>query len=40
MCRKASRTDPEIRQLCDGIMSSQQTEIDWMRARLNQPPAR
>lgn len=34
MCRKAPITDPQIRRLCDGIVSSQQSEIDWMKAKL------
>jgi uncharacterized protein (DUF305 family) len=34
MCRKAPIHDPEIRQLCAGILRSQQAEIAWMRAKL------
>lgn len=34
MCREAPISDPEIKRLCDGIMSSQQSEIDWMRGKL------
>ena len=30
MCQKASITDPEIRDLCKGIISSQSQEIDQM----------
>lgn len=38
MCGKAPITDPEIRKLCEGIVQSQQREIDQMKgilARLN-----
>jgi uncharacterized protein (DUF305 family) len=34
MCREASIRDPEIRTLCDGIIRSQQQEIDQMKAIL------
>ncbi len=34
MCRKASIQDPEIKQLCEAIVSSQQSEIDQMKAKL------
>ena len=34
MCREASVQDPEVRQLCQTIMSSQQREIDQMNAML------
>jgi hypothetical protein len=34
MCEKASITDPEIRRLCNGIIESQQREIDQMEAIL------
>lgn len=34
MCERASITDPEIEQLCQEIVSSQQEEIDQMRAIL------
>jgi uncharacterized protein (DUF305 family) len=35
MCERASITDPEIEQLCQEIVSSQQEEIDQMRAILD-----
>ncbi len=35
MCREASIEDPEIRQLCGEIISSQQSEIDQMKAMLD-----
>lgn len=34
MCRQASISDPEIRRLCEGISTSQQREIDQMKAIL------
>ena len=34
MCEKAKITDPEIQSLCQGIISSQTSEIDQMRAIL------
>ena len=34
MCEQAPITDPEIQDLCSGIISGQQAEIDQMRARL------
>jgi hypothetical protein len=34
MCREAKLTDPEILRLCDGIVRSQQQEIDQMKAIL------
>src|SRR4051812_25486522 len=34
MCRKADLSDPELRQLCDHIIASQQEEIDRMHADL------
>ncbi len=34
MCEKASIQDTEIKQLCQNIMSSQQSEIDQMKAIL------
>jgi uncharacterized protein (DUF305 family) len=34
MCTKASITDPEIRELCNSIISSQTSEIDQMQAML------
>ena len=36
MCNQASITDDEIRELCRSIVSSQQSEIDLMKAKLNQ----
>lgn len=35
MCKKASIQDPEIKELCKNILSSQQSQIDWMKAKLN-----
>ncbi len=35
MCERSSLEDPEIRKLCEGIVSSQQSEIDWMRRKLD-----
>lgn len=35
MCEKAELSDPKIKQLCENIISSQQEEIDWMRAILD-----
>ena len=37
MCRQASIEDPEIKGLCEGIVSGQQTEIDQMRGMLRAP---
>lgn len=34
MCEEASIRDPEIRALCKAIVSSQQSEIDQMKAKL------
>jgi hypothetical protein len=34
MCEQASLQDPENRELCQTIISSQQSEIDQMKARL------
>lgn len=34
MCEQASIQDPEIKELCKGILSSQQSEVDWMKAKL------
>ncbi len=34
MCEKADLTDPQIKELCGNIVSGQQAEIDWMRAKL------
>jgi hypothetical protein len=37
MCRKATITDPELRQLCARIIAGQQAEIDQMQAMLDRP---
>jgi uncharacterized protein (DUF305 family) len=34
MCEQAPIEDPQIRELCTGIIESQQDEIDWMAAKL------
>jgi len=34
MCRQASLRDPELRDLCARIITSQQAEIEQMRAKL------
>lgn len=34
MCQKASLQDPEIKNLCRGILARQQSEIDLMKAKL------
>jgi len=34
MCEHASIDDPDIKELCKNIISSQQTEIDQMKAKL------
>lgn len=34
MCGEAKIADAEIKELCKGIMSSQQSEIDWMKKKL------
>lgn len=36
MCEKANIKDPEIKKLCEQIRSSQQTEIDQMKAKLEE----
>lgn len=36
MCNEASVRDQEIVELCRSIIASQQSEIDWMKAKLNQ----
>ena len=36
MCEKASIDDPEVRLLCDEILSSQQAQIDQMKAKLDE----
>jgi uncharacterized protein (DUF305 family) len=35
MCQESPITDPEIQTLCKTILSSQQKEIDWMKAKLS-----
>ncbi len=35
MCREGALNDPEIKALCDTIISGQQREIDQMNAKLN-----
>lgn len=34
MCNEAKITDPEIKELCKNITSSQQSEIDFMKSKL------
>jgi uncharacterized protein (DUF305 family) len=34
MCEEARLRDPQIQELCDGIISGQQSEIDWMKDKL------
>lgn len=36
MCEQASLQDSGIRELCSNIVSSQQTEIELMKANLNE----
>ena len=36
MCERAPIRDSEIKELCKAIVSSQQSEIDWMTAKLRQ----
>ncbi len=36
MCEKANLQDPEIKELCESIISSQQEEIDQMKAKLEE----
>ena len=36
MCEKTDIQDPEIKELCKSIISSQQEEIDQMKAKLNE----
>jgi uncharacterized protein (DUF305 family) len=36
MCERAPLKDPQIKELCRGIISSQQAEIDWMKQKLAQ----
>ena len=40
MCERASIRDPEIEELCAGIVSSQQAEIDQMKAKLEEMRSR
>jgi len=40
MCEEASITDPEIKQLCQEIISSQRREINQMKSKLNTLAAR
>lgn len=35
MCNQAKITDPEIQDLCANIVTGQQQEIDWMKAKLD-----
>ena len=35
MCQQADITAAEIRRLCEGILASQQAEIEQMKALLN-----
>lgn len=37
MCEQASLEDPEIKELCETILSGQQAEIDLMKAKLAEP---
>lgn len=34
MCSKATIKDTEIQKVCESIISSQQSEIDWMKNKL------
>ncbi|MBI5354011.1 MAG: DUF305 domain-containing protein [Chloroflexi bacterium] len=36
MCEKANLQDPEIKDLCQSIISGQQAEIDQMKAKLQE----
>jgi uncharacterized protein (DUF305 family) len=36
MCEKANLHDPEIKELCQNIISSQQSEIDQMKSKLKE----
>jgi uncharacterized protein (DUF305 family) len=36
MCEEARLEDVELRELCQTIIASQQAEIDWMRAKLQE----
>ncbi len=35
MCKNAKLEDSEIKNLCSGIIAGQQSEIDWMKMKLN-----
>lgn len=35
MCEKAHLNDPQIQELCKKIISGQQSEINWMKEKLN-----
>lgn len=37
MCEEAPLQDPGIRELCETIIATQQAEIDWMEAKLQEP---
>lgn len=37
MCKKAPLHDSEVKKLCDSIISSQQSEIDWMKKKIDNP---
>lgn len=36
MCNEADIRDTDIQKLCESIVESQQSEIDWMKKKLNQ----
>ncbi len=36
MCEQTSLKDPEIRALCEGIEAGQKSEIDFMKAKLEE----
>jgi len=40
MCEQASIQDPELQELCNNIVLSQQAEIDQMKAMLNELPSK
>ncbi|HEU4428110.1 MAG TPA: DUF305 domain-containing protein [Myxococcota bacterium] len=37
MCERATLRDPSLDRLCDGIVASQQREIDFMKQKLRDP---
>ena len=39
MCKQNRLNDPDLQQLCRGIVTSQQSEIDLMKAKLEQRPS-